>query len=54
MKKFFEKMMADDESQQKFTKKEIVVYGIMVPVAFFTIMCLAGWLETCSENVAIQ
>lgn len=54
MKKFFEKMMTDDETQQKFTKKEMVVYGIVVPVAFFTIMCLAGWLETCSEKITMQ
>ena len=54
MKKFFEKMMTDDETQQKFTKKEMIVYGIMVPVGLFVIMAVAGWLETCSENVAMQ
>ncbi|MCR5366553.1 MAG: hypothetical protein K6E67_10480 [Prevotella sp.] len=46
MKEFFEKLMTDDETQQKFTKKEIVVYGIVVPLVMVLIMGLAGWMET--------
>ena len=46
MKEFLEKLMTDDESGQKFTKYEIVVYGILVPLGFVLIMGLAGWLET--------
>lgn len=46
MKDFFEKMMTDDESGQKFTAKEVVVYGIVVPVVLVLIMGLTGWMET--------
>ena len=38
--------MTDDETQQKFTTKEVVVYGIVVPVVLVLIMGIAGWLET--------
>ena len=46
MRDFFEKMMTDDESGQKFTAKEVVVYGIVVPVMLVVIMGIAGWMET--------
>ena len=46
MRDFFEKLMTDDESRQKFTTKEVVVYGIVVPVVLVLIMGIAGWLET--------
>ena len=46
MKDFFEKLMTDDESGRKFTTKEVVVYGIVVPVVLVLIMGIAGWLET--------
>ena len=46
MRDFFEKLMTDDESGQKFTTKEVVVYGIVVPVVFVIIMGIAGWMET--------
>ena len=46
MREFFEKLMTDDESGQKFTIKEVVVYGIVVPVVFVIIMGIAGWMET--------
>lgn len=45
MKKFFEIMKKDILSEQ-FTNKELVVYGILAPVAVFAIMALAGWMET--------
>ena len=45
MKKFFEIMKKDILSEQ-FTNKELVVYGILAPVAVFALMCLAGWMET--------
>lgn len=47
MRDFFEKLMTDDESGQKFTTKEVVVYGIVVPVVFVIIMGIAGLMETC-------
>ena len=46
MRDFFEKLMTDDETQQKFTTKEVVVYGIVVPVVFVVIMGIVGWMET--------
>lgn len=46
MKDFFRKLMSSDENGKNFTKKEMVWYGIVVPVAFFVIMGIAGWLET--------
>lgn len=42
MKEFFEKMMTDDETQQKFTKKEVIVYGIVVPASFIGILFLTS------------
>ena len=46
MRDFFEKLMTDDETGQRFTTKEVVVYGIVVPVVLVLIMGIAGWLET--------
>lgn len=46
MREFFEKLMNDDENDQKFTVKEMVVYGIFVPLGLFVLMCVAGWMET--------
>jgi len=46
MKKFFEKM-SDDIKSEDFTKKEMIVYGILFPVILFIIMGIAGWMETC-------
>lgn len=46
MRDFFEKLMTDDESKQSFTTKEVVVYGILVPVVLVIIMGIAGWMET--------
>lgn len=45
MRDFFEKLLIDDETGQKFTKKEILIYGILVPLTFVAIMCIAGWLD---------
>ena len=47
MKDFFKKLMSDDADIKQFTKYEIVVYGILVPVGLVLIMGIAGWLETC-------
>ena len=47
MRDFLKKMMSDDETQKTFTKREFFKYGILMPLAFFAIMGLAGWLETC-------
>ena len=51
MKDFFKKLMSDNDNDKNFTKYEIVVYGILVPVGFVLIMGLVGCLETCCNNI---
>lgn len=48
MKEFLE-AMEKDYMKEKFSKKEMVVYGILVPLALIALMALAGWLETGCE-----
>jgi hypothetical protein len=45
MEKFM-KMMEKDFQKVDFTKKEMVVYGIIVPVVLIAITAIAGWLES--------
>lgn len=45
MKKFWQ-TMEKDYQKEEFTKKEMVVYGILVPIGFVAIMLLAGWMES--------
>lgn len=45
MEKFIH-TMEKDVRKDYFTKKEMVVYGIIVPLALVIIMGLAGWLES--------
>lgn len=51
MKDFFKKLMSDNDNDKKFTKYEIIVYGILVPVSLVVIMGIAGWMETCCNNI---
>ena len=44
MEKFIH-TMEKDVRKDGFSKKEMVVYGIIVPLAFVLIMGLAGWIE---------
>ena len=50
MEKLFE-IMEKDFRKEDFTKKEMVVYGIIVPLALVVIMALAGWLESLGNAV---
>lgn len=54
MKEFLKKLMSDNDNDKNFTKYEIMVYGILVPVGLMVIMGIAGWLETCSDVIAAQ
>lgn len=45
MKEFFE-IIAKDIMNERFTKREYIVYGILAPIALVAIMALAGWLES--------
>ena len=47
MRKFFE-IMEKDIHKDNFTRKEWLVYGILVPVIMMVLMGIAGWLETKS------
>ena len=44
MKELF-KIMAKDITDEHFTRKEYIVYGILAPIALVAIMAIAGWLE---------
>lgn len=47
MKENFWKTMENfDIHQGEFTKRELLVYGVVVPVVLVAIMGIAGWLET--------
>lgn len=54
MKEFLKKLMSDNDNDKNFTKYEIVVYGILVPLGLMVIMGFSGWLETCSDAIAAQ
>ena len=45
MKEFF-KIMEKDIMREKFTRKEVIIYGTVYPLALIIIMYIAGWLET--------
>lgn len=40
------KAMEKDYQKENFTKKEWLIYGVLVPMWLFAIMAFAGWLET--------
>lgn len=45
MKELIEIMLKDIKDEH-FTRKELVIYGILTPIVLVAIMALAGWLET--------
>lgn len=44
MKEFFN-IMFEDMKQEGFTKKEVVIYGVVVPLACILVIGIAGWIE---------
>lgn len=46
---FLSRVMSDDETKHGFTNGEKFMYGVLVPLGFMAVMCVAGWLETCAE-----
>ena len=44
MKEFFN-VMFEDLKQEGFTKKEVVIYGVVVPLVSILIIGIAGWIE---------
>lgn len=50
IKEFFSRFMSDDETMHQFTMREKVIYGVLVPLGFVALMCLAGWIETSCQQ----
>ena len=46
IKEFFKKLLSDEETEHQFTMREAMIYGVLVPLGFVALMCLAGWIET--------
>ena len=46
---FLSRVLSDDETKHGFTNGEKFMYGVLVPLGFVAVMCVAGWLETCAE-----
>lgn len=44
MKEFFD-IMLQDLKKEGFTKKEVLIYGVVVPLAFILTFGVAGWIE---------
>lgn len=44
MKEFFN-IMFEDLKQEGFSKKEVVIYGVVVPLAFIATLGIVGWIE---------
>ena len=45
MKEFLE-TMEKDYQKESFTMKEIVFFGIIVPIVFLAIIGIIGWLDS--------
>ena len=45
MKDWYEMPMTDGESSQKFTIKEVLLYGVIVPAMLVIVLGVAGWIE---------
>ena len=50
MKEFL-KIMGMDILSENFTRKQMVVYGFIVPVVFIALMAIAGWMDQLSNNL---
>lgn len=50
MKEFLQTMGMDILSEN-FTRKQMVVYGVIVPVVFIALMAIAGWMDSVSNNL---
>ena len=45
MKEFLN-MMEKDYKSEDFTKKEIVVFGVIAPIVILAVLAIIGWLDT--------
>lgn len=44
MKEFFE-IMEKDIHKENFTKREMVIYGIVAPLVFFAVVAMVGYFN---------
>lgn len=44
MKEFFN-VMFEDLKQEGFSKKEVLIYGVVLPLASIMVIGIAGWIE---------
>lgn len=44
--KEFMNTMEKDYQKENFTKTEMMIYGVLVPMALVAVMAIAGWLES--------
>lgn len=45
MREFLD-IMAKDIEKENFSRRELLIYGVVAPVALLVIMAIAGWMET--------
>lgn len=50
MKEFL-KIMGMDILSENFSRKQMVVYGIVAPLVLISIMAIAGWMNQVSNNL---
>lgn len=50
IKEFFKKFLSDDETKHQFSTSEKAIYGVLVPLGFVALICLAGWIETILQQ----
>lgn len=47
MKEFL-RIMLKDINDEHFTRKELMIYGILTPIVLFLLMAFAGWMDGMS------
>lgn len=43
--------MGMDILSENFSRKQMVIFGIVVPVVFIALMAIAGWMDQLSNNL---
>lgn len=49
--KTFWQLMAKDIQKENFTRKEIVIYGIIVPIAFIALIVFGELIDMLIKNI---
>lgn len=50
MKEFLQ-VMGMDILSENFSRKQMVIFGIVVPMVLIGIMAIAGWMDQLSNNL---